>query len=152
MFFEILSLYEFSFGRYFYNMYIYTRKFEIVFSFNVKDNNIFPYYKIPITYRNSAVLFQLECLHKTVNMAVFFVQNNENTCTHTNELFLKQQKGISNTTHKHFVVKQILFSFPCELIYQAVIQFKCHNGLSFLCEHFNYQRKLIEDTKCEYSK
>ena len=131
---------------------IYTRKFEIVFSFNVKDNNIFPYYKIPITYRNAAVLFQSECLHKTVNMAVFFVQNNENICTHTNELFLKQQKGISNTTHKHFVVKQILFSFPCELIYQAIIQFKCHNGLSFLCEHFNYQRKLIEDTKCEYSK
>jgi len=30
-------------GRYFYNMYMYIVKmFEIVFSFNVKDNNIFP--------------------------------------------------------------------------------------------------------------
>jgi len=29
------------FGRYFYNMYI-LNMFEIVFSFNVKDNNIFP--------------------------------------------------------------------------------------------------------------
>ena len=28
-------------GRYFYNMYI-LKMFEIVFSFNVKDNNIFP--------------------------------------------------------------------------------------------------------------
>jgi len=33
------------------------------------------------TYRNAALLCQLECecLHKTVNMAVFFVKNNENT-------------------------------------------------------------------------
>ena len=28
-------------GRYFYNMYI-VKMFEIVFSFNVKDTNIFP--------------------------------------------------------------------------------------------------------------
>ena len=39
---------------------MYTVKmFEIVFSFNVKDNNIFPFYIIvdfPITYRNASVL------------------------------------------------------------------------------------------------
>jgi len=57
--------------------------FEIVFSFNVKDN-MFPSYIIldfPITYRNASVLCQTECacLHKTVNMVVFFVISNENT-------------------------------------------------------------------------
>jgi len=37
----------------------------------------------PITYRNASVLFQSECacLHKTVNMVVFFVKSNENTHT-----------------------------------------------------------------------
>ena len=36
----------------------------------------------PITYRNASVLCQSEwaCLHKTVNMVVFFVKTNENTC------------------------------------------------------------------------
>ena len=36
-----------------------------------------------ITYRNASVLCQSECacLHKTVNMVVFFVKSNENTCT-----------------------------------------------------------------------
>ena len=35
----------------------------------------------PITYRNASVLCQSECacLHKTLNMAVFFVKSNENT-------------------------------------------------------------------------
>jgi len=35
----------------------------------------------PITYRNAAVICHSECacLHKTVNMAVFFVKSNENT-------------------------------------------------------------------------
>ena len=35
----------------------------------------------PITYRNALVLCQSECacLHKTVNMVVFFVKSNENT-------------------------------------------------------------------------
>jgi len=67
-------------------MYNYSKKFEIVFFFNVKDKNIIPYFHnteldFPITYRNDAVLFQSECacLHKTVNMAVFFVKNSENT-------------------------------------------------------------------------
>jgi len=34
-----------------------------------------------ITYRNASVIFQSECacLHKTVNMVVFFVKSNENT-------------------------------------------------------------------------
>ena len=43
----------------------------------------------PITYRNATVLCQSECacLHKTVNMVVFFVKSNENTYpkgTHAN--------------------------------------------------------------------
>ena len=35
----------------------------------------------PITYRNASVFCQSECacLHKTVNMAVFFVKCKENT-------------------------------------------------------------------------
>ena len=35
----------------------------------------------PITYRNASVVCQSECacLHKTVNMVVFFVKSNENT-------------------------------------------------------------------------
>ena len=50
--------------------------FEIVFSFNVKDNNIFP-----CLHNIASVLCQQECtcLHKTVNMVVFFVKSNENT-------------------------------------------------------------------------
>jgi len=33
----------------------------------------------PITFRNTSVLCQSECLHKTVNMVVFFVKSNGNT-------------------------------------------------------------------------
>ena len=35
----------------------------------------------PITYRNTSVICQSKyaCLHKTVNMVVFFVKSNENT-------------------------------------------------------------------------
>ena len=35
----------------------------------------------PITYKNASVLHHSECacLHQTVNMVVFFFQNNENT-------------------------------------------------------------------------
>jgi len=35
----------------------------------------------PVTYRNASVLCQSECtcLHKTVNMVVFFIKSNENT-------------------------------------------------------------------------
>ena len=47
-------------GWYFCNMHI-VKTFEIVFSFHVKDNNIFP------------------CLHKTVNVVIFFVKSNEIT-------------------------------------------------------------------------
>ena len=36
----------------------------VVFSFNIKDNNIFP---------------ECACLHKTVNIVVFIVKSNENT-------------------------------------------------------------------------
>jgi len=72
-------------GRYFYNVFI-VNKFDIVFSFYVKDNNIFPCYILldfPITYINASVLCQTECacLHQIVNMVVFFVNCNENTYT-----------------------------------------------------------------------
>ena len=55
-----------------------------MFFFNVKDKNIFPrlhIIRLSKTYRNASVLCQSECacLHKTVNMVVFFVKNNENT-------------------------------------------------------------------------
>ena len=64
-------------------MYI-VKMFEIAFPFNVKDNTLFHGYIIldfPITYRNASVLCQSECacLHKTVNMVVFFVKSNDNT-------------------------------------------------------------------------
>ena len=38
-------------------------------------------YDFPITYRNTSMLCQSEyaCLHKTVNMVVFFAKRNENT-------------------------------------------------------------------------
>jgi len=56
--------------------------FEIVFSFNVKDNNIFAcLHNIRFTtYRNALALCQSKFayLHKTVNMVVFFVKSNEN--------------------------------------------------------------------------
>ena len=57
------------------------------------SNNIVPCLHttdFPITYRNAAVLCQSECacLHKIVNMVVFFVKSNENTypkeSTHAN--------------------------------------------------------------------
>jgi len=59
--------------------------FEIVLSFNVKDNNIIVHVYIildfPITYRNASVLCQSECpcLHQTVNIVVVFAKSNENT-------------------------------------------------------------------------
>jgi len=70
-------------GRYFYNMYI-VNMFEIVFSFNVKDTNMFPclhnirfFYNI---YKCFSVLSKCVCLHETVNMLIgLFVKRNENT-------------------------------------------------------------------------
>ena len=50
--------------------------FQIVFSFNVKDSNICLHnIRLPITYTYASVF----CVHKTVNMVVFFVKSNENT-------------------------------------------------------------------------
>ena len=77
-------------------------------SFYVKDNDIFPcLHNIRlsyITYRNDWVLYQSECacLHKTVNMIVFFVKSNkkiptkkgEHSCKCT-ELSLLQKDGIA---------------------------------------------------------
>ena len=63
-------------------MYYNSKKIEIVFSFNVKDNNILPcLHNIRFSYNNAAVFCQSECacLHKTANKTVFFVKSNENT-------------------------------------------------------------------------
>ena len=63
-------------GRYFYTMYE-VKMLQIVFSFNVKDNNICPclHNNETLLYRNDSVMCQSECasLHKTVNMVVSFL-------------------------------------------------------------------------------
>ena len=58
--------------------------FEIVFSFNVKVNNIFPSLhniKLSCNIQKCFSIFSTECacLHKTVTMVVFFVESNENS-------------------------------------------------------------------------
>jgi len=89
---RIFNIYLFNFkfvrviylvGRYFYNMYI-VNSLKLCFPYLSRTTLYFHVYIIldfPITYRNDAVLCQSECacLHKTVNMAVFFVKSNENT-------------------------------------------------------------------------
>jgi len=64
-------------GKYFYKMYL-VKKFELVFSFYVKDTNIIPCLRSIIL---SVSACQSECArrHKTVNMIVFLVKRNENT-------------------------------------------------------------------------
>jgi len=53
--------------------------FEIVSSFNVKDNNIFRcLHNIRLSF-NMRCQSECACLHKTINMVVFFVKSNENT-------------------------------------------------------------------------
>ena len=74
--------------------------FEIVFSFNVKDNNIFSCLNtISLSYRNASVLCRSECacLHKTVNMVVFFVKSNENTYL-KGRAFMQMYKVVPQTT------------------------------------------------------
>jgi len=56
----------------------------IIKSFNVNDNiyfNVYIIFDFPIIYRNASVSCQSECpcLHKTVNIVVFFVKSDENT-------------------------------------------------------------------------
>ena len=55
------------------------KQLELVFPINVKSNTITILLDFPITYRNASVLCQSECacLHKTLNMAVFFVKSHE---------------------------------------------------------------------------
>jgi len=54
----------------------------------------------PILYRNTSVLCQSECtcLHKTVNMVVFFVKSNENT--YPNGRSLMQMYAVVPITQK----------------------------------------------------
>ena len=76
--------------------------FEIVFSFYVKDNNIFlclHNIRLSVTYRNASVLCQSECacLHQTVNTVVFFVKKGEHSCKCTELSLLWKERiiGIS---------------------------------------------------------
>ena len=76
---------------------MYSKTIEIVFSLNVKHNKIKYVFDniildFPITYKNASVLCQLEyeCLHKTINMVVFLIEYDENSCT---ELSLKRTEG-----------------------------------------------------------
>ena len=71
-------------GRYFYNMYIVKQVWNCVFLFMSRTIIYILVYIIldfSITYRIASVLCQSECvcLHKTVNIVVFFVKSNENT-------------------------------------------------------------------------
>jgi len=66
-------------GRYYYYVYI-VKMFEIVFSLMLRTSTYFHVSIIldsPIT--NASVSIRMPCLHKTVNMVVFFVKSNENT-------------------------------------------------------------------------
>ena len=73
----------------------------------------------PITYRNASVLCQSECacLHKTVNIVVFFVKSNENTYPKGRALMQMyrvvpiMKNGLSSPTSKHFFVNYREFSF-----------------------------------------
>ena len=55
-----------------------------------------------ITYRNAAVFCHSECscLHKTVNMAVFFVKSNENTYPKRRAL-LQMYRVVSQTIREN---------------------------------------------------
>ena len=64
-------------------MYV-VKLFEIVFSLLFRTIiyvHVFIILDFPIIYRNASVVCQSKwaCLHKTVNMEVFFVKSNENT-------------------------------------------------------------------------
>jgi len=108
--FPILDIFKFVrvtslVDRYFYNMYIVKSK-KLCFPSMLRTIIYFHVYIIfgfPITYRNAAVLCQSECacLHKTVNMVVFYIkhylkylpQKEEHSCKCT-ELSLKRKEGI----------------------------------------------------------
>ena len=56
--------------------------FGIVFSFNVKRTNISPclhYIRLSYNIKKCfSALSECTCLHKTVNMVIFFIKSNEN--------------------------------------------------------------------------
>ena len=64
---------------------MYSKKcLKLCFPLMLRTNIYFHVYILldfPITYRNASVICQSKyaCLHKTVNMVVFFVKSNENT-------------------------------------------------------------------------
>ena len=105
-------------GRYFYNVYI-IKQFEIVFSFNVKDNDIFLcLHNIRLSYNIykcfNASQSECTCLHKTVNRVVSFVKSNENTYPKGRELMQMYivvpitKRGNSTNTVYHFKAIQMI--------------------------------------------
>ena len=88
-------------GRYFYNVYM-INKFEIVFSLNIKDNNIFPCLRtIRLSYSIKKCFSHIS--HDYIKYGSFLFKTHENTyskkgehsckCT---ELSLKRKEGIAS--------------------------------------------------------
>ena len=91
--------------------------FEIVFSFNVKALiyfHIYILFDIPITYGIALVLCQSECtcLHKTVNIVVFFLKSNENT--YAKGRALMQMYRVVPITKRGHVMNSLAFNTVIE--------------------------------------
>ena len=87
---------------------------------------------IPITYRNASVLCQSECtcLHKTVNMVVFFVKSNENTYPKVRALQIYRVVPIT----KRELINDIIIVFLCYLTAQIYFVYYSyiHSGFYFI--------------------
>jgi len=126
-------------GRYFYNMHT-VKMFEIVFSFNDKDNNMFPWLQIfdfPITYRNAS---ECACLHKTVNMVVFLLK----------VMKIPTQKGEQNVQSFHYNKKKELDGYLPYILYKPLL----HNSPLLLYLHHIHNKAdphLINIQSCALS-
>ena len=89
--------------------------FEIVFSFNVKALIYFHVYILfDIPIRIASVLCQSECtcLHKTVNIVVFFLKSNENT--YAKGRALMQMYRVVPITKRGHVMNSLAFNTVIE--------------------------------------
>ena len=89
-------------------MYILKKGLKLCFpliSGTIMYFNVYIILDFPLTYRHASVLCHSECacLHKTVNMAVFFVNINENTYpkgralnVNVQSCLYNEKKGIMN--------------------------------------------------------
>ena len=115
-------------------MYI-VKKFEIVFPLMSKIIIYFHVYIIlnfPIIYRNASVLCQSDCtcLHKTVNMAVWFVKSNENTYPKRESVCANVQSCPIN--EKRELVTIIVFISFLILFYVTFQDSYCAISVSFI--------------------